>query len=95
MKTFQANLLVLGLSVTLFQGCVTAKRVKAFLWLNNSAIPSDVCTREPSLYDYGFYRKLNNGKLEFVSFCDKQANEFLAIHKTDFNNLMDEAYGKK
>lgn len=74
--------------------CVTAKRVKAHLWLNNSAIPSEICAREPSLYDYGFYRRLNGGKLEFVSFCEKKANEFLAMHKSDFNKLMNEAYGK-
>lgn len=74
---------------------MTASRIKAHIWLNNAAIPAEICAREPSLKDYGFYRILNSGELEFVSFCDSKAREFFAMYKTDYNKLMNEAYGKK
>lgn len=41
------------------------------------------------------YRKLNGGKFEFLSFCDKKSNEFLSMHKDDFERLMNEATGSQ
>jgi hypothetical protein len=52
-------------------------------------IPQEICDRNIELWSYGFYRKLNNGKIEFVSFCKKEAREWLAMNKEDFNKFMD------
>lgn len=58
------------------------------VWLNNG-MPQGVCEREPSLRDYGFYRRLNDGGYDFISFCDDRAKDWLAVHKDDFNRMMD------
>lgn len=69
---------------------MTRKKVNAYLWLNNSPIPQEICDREPDLNDYGFYRKLSNGKLEFVGFCEPLAKEFFAMYKTDLERLLND-----
>lgn len=66
-------------------------KVNAAIWLNNSPIPAEVCAREPTLKDYGFYRRLDTGQLEFISFCDPKSAEWLSMFTEDFNRLMDEA----
>jgi hypothetical protein len=71
-------------------GCISRKKIRAYIWLNNSPIPQEICAREPSLFDYGVYRKLNDGKLEFVSFCESKAKEFLSMHKSDFERILNE-----
>ncbi len=69
----------------------TRKEVNAKIWLNNSGGPAyaKLCLDKPELKDHGFYRKLNNGKLEFVSFCSPTAAKFLAVTEKDFNEMMD------
>jgi hypothetical protein len=66
----------------------TRKEVNAAIWLTNG-LPPDLCASVPELNDYGFYRKLNSGDFEFLSFCSPEALNFLGMHKTDFNRLMD------
>lgn len=81
--------LILSLGLT---GCkATRAKIDAAIWLNNAPIPPEVCASEPALYQYGFYRRLNNGKFEFISFCSPEANKWLAMYDQDFNKLMDEA----
>jgi hypothetical protein len=70
--------------------CVSKREINAAIWLNNTPIPQDICDRQIELWSYGFYRKLNNGKIEFVSFCKKEAREWLAMNKVDFNKFMDQ-----
>lgn len=67
----------------------TRAEIDAVIWLNNSPIPADVCAREPSLNDYGFYRRLNDGTFEFISFCHPDAHLWVAMHKDDFIKLLD------
>ena len=78
--------------------CKTAIReeIDATIWLNNSPLPATICEREPELKNYGFYRRLNSGQLEFMSFCRpctegvKDCAKFwLGIRDDDFNRLMD------
>ena len=78
----------------LMSGCVTRGEIEAAIWLNNG-VPKEVCDREPILRDHGFYRRLNDGKLEFVSFCDPQAVDWLSMHKTDYVRLLDATLPKK
>lgn len=59
------------------------------VWLNNG-ISAEICEREPSLRDHGFYRRLNDGRYEFISFCDERAKDWLGVHSTDFNRVLDE-----
>ena len=89
MKTIPAILWVLALFALICQAsCVTRKKVNAYLWLNNSPIPQEICEREPDLKDYGLYRKLNGGGFEFVSFCEVKARDFFSMYKTDFERLL-------
>ena len=78
------------LCMIVLSGCLTRAKIDAAIWLNNG-LPADLCEKEPELKDYGFYRKLDSGQLEFVAFCDPRAREWLSMHKDDFNKLMDEA----
>jgi hypothetical protein len=92
MKHTQVNLLALALLGLLFQtSCISRRKLNTYLWLNNSPIPKELCEREPDLKDYGFYRELNNGKYEFVTFCDPLAKEFFAIYKKDLETILNDA----
>lgn len=80
-----------AIALLFLTSCITRGKIDAAIWLNNGPLPEEICLREPALKDYGFYRRLNDGKLEFLSFCDPKAREWLAMHQEDFNKLMDEA----
>lgn len=72
--------------------CRSPKRaeITANIWLNNAPIPADLCAANKDLNKYGFYRRLNNDKFEFISFCDKSANRWVAMFENDFNNLLNQ-----
>ena len=72
-------------------GCntITRKQVDAAIWLNNAPIPADICEREPQLKQYGFYRKLDNGKIEFLSFCKPSAGQWVAVYGPQFYKFLD------
>jgi hypothetical protein len=65
------------------------------MWLTNAPVPVDVCEREPLLKDYGLFRKLNDGKLEFISICNPQIKHWLSIHEIDFKDLLDKYIPEK
>lgn len=69
-------------------GCVSKKEIKASIWLNNSPIPEEICLREPDLRNYGFYRRLDNGKIEFISWCNKEASHWLSIFDKDLERIL-------
>lgn len=82
------NVLPLLLILLLGTSCISKKKLIASIWLNNAPLPQSFC----ETYDgqqYGFYRRLNNGKFEFKSLCDMDANHWLAIHKDDFKEILD------
>jgi hypothetical protein len=69
---------------------VTRNRINAYLWLNNSPVPQEICDREPTLKDYGIYRRLNDGNFEFISICNIKMKNFLAMHKDDLSRILNE-----
>lgn len=89
------------LCLTCLAGCKpTREEIDATIWLNNSPLPEALCGDELStprseLWNYGFYRRLNDGRLEFISFCDPQAAKWLGIIDTDFKNLLDKYVPEK
>jgi hypothetical protein len=54
-----------------------------------------VCEREPVLKDHGFYRRLDGGKFEFISFCDPESKHWLSMYDRDFENLLDKTLPKE
>lgn len=66
-------------------GCVTKRRVNKYLWLNNFPLPPEACS---VTMEYGFYRKLNNGKFEFVSACSEESQDWVSMHKDDLAKLL-------
>ena len=72
------------------RGTPTRKQINATVWLNNAPLPKELCDLKPELQKYGFYRKLDSGSLEFISFCNPLATKWLSIHESDFNKLLDE-----
>lgn len=85
------KLLLLSL---LLSSCISREEVEAVIFLNNFHAMGPICERTPEIKQYGFYRKLNDGKLEFVSICNSTARNYLAVHKDDFNRLLDKALPK-
>jgi len=72
-----------------FQGCVSRQELNAAIWLNNAPLPDELCDASPLNRLYGFYRRLNDGKIEFVSFCNPDAADWISMHKDDFKRLLD------
>jgi len=90
------NFIILILISLFFVSCVTREQIQATIWLNNfNDSIQPICARDPELKNYGFYRKLNTGKIEFVSVCSLQAVHFVALPEKDFNNILDQALPKK
>jgi hypothetical protein len=56
----------------------------------NNFPPTELCARIPELNDYGFYRKLNDGKLEFISICSPEITHWLSVLDKDFNAILDQ-----
>ncbi len=85
------NKILIGIFLAIsLTGCLSRKEIQASIWLNNAPIPVELCEEKPELKQYGFYRRLNDGKLEFISFCDPSAHKWLAMYETDFNRILDE-----
>lgn len=74
-------------------GCISRKEIIASLFLNNGMSP-EMCGKDkasspnPVLWDYGFYRRLNAGGFEFISFCDSRSMEWVAVNKRDLENIL-------
>lgn len=87
------------ISLLFLSSCISREEVEAVIWLNNfndeSNSMAGVCERNPEIKQYGFYRKLNSGKLEFVSICNQTAINYLGVQKDDFNRLLDKALPKQ
>lgn len=73
---------------------MTRSEIRASLWLNNG-LPKDLCEREAALWDYGFYRRLDSGQLEFIPFCSSEVRRYFAIHEIDLNAILDETLPDK
>lgn len=69
--------------------CLTRKQVNAAAWLNNTDALLDLCIKVPELKDYGFYRRLDDGKIQFLSFCDPNAVRMIAFKDEDLNKILD------
>jgi len=89
--------MVLLLSMLSLTSCLVPKRseIDANIWLNNGPLPAELCAANPDLALFGFYRRLNDDRLEFVSFCNPASREWLAINDKDFNKLLDKYVPKK
>lgn len=74
--------------------CITRKQIEATIWRNNAPVPQDLCSRVPELRDYGLYRKLDSGKLEFISVCNPVMRQMLSIHEKDLQKILDELLPK-
>lgn len=73
------------LSTILLQGCLSRKDVLAEVWLE-SGIPASACT--PEVAKSGVYRKLNNGKYEFISYCNKNILNSVRFNGDKFYNVL-------
>lgn len=85
-------------------GCLTPSReeINATIWNNNFPLPADICSREPDLHQRGFFRRLDSGKLEFMSVCkactpeQKDCAQFWkSVHANDLDALMDKYIPKQ
>lgn len=87
-------MLALLLSTTLLAGCPNRKEIQAEVWLQ-TGVPSDLCVQLPELGEFGLYRKLNNEKYEFISYCKEESTKYIAINEKKFNDILDELLPEK
>jgi len=78
-------MLVLLLLTSLLLGCINRKEVLAEVWLE-SGIPAENCT--PKVAKSGVYRKLNNGKYEFISYCNPAITNSVRFNATKFYEVL-------
>lgn len=71
---------------------MTKNEVMTTIWLTNAPLPQEYCDQIPELKKYGFYRKLKDGKIEFVSYCKKESRAFIAIPESQFYELLERAF---
>lgn len=65
----------------LLTGCSTlAPKFSGSIWLHKP-IPSEFCTKE--LFEYGIYRRLNDGNYEWVAYCSPGISDYLSSYKDD------------
>lgn len=57
-------------------------------------LPSKLCAENPALKEYGIYRKLNNGKEEFVSFCKREIELYMVFYSKDVERVLDKYFEK-
>jgi hypothetical protein len=78
-----------------FAGCLTKKELDLYIYFNNSPLPEQFCevladgSKVGLGWGYGFYRRLNDGKLQFISFCHPDAKNWIAMHKDDYKKITD------
>lgn len=69
--------------ILLCTGCITlTPKFKGDVWLHDS-IPPELCMRYPDIQDFGIYRKLNDGSMEFIPYCDDEIKNYLSSHAKD------------
>jgi hypothetical protein len=66
----------------------TRSEIDSVFWLNNSNALLDACAESIDLRDVGFYRRLESGDFELVSFCNENAQDFLSIYKDDLEKIL-------
>lgn len=73
--------------------CITPKRkeIEATIWMNNTNAKEfkAICQREKGLWRIVFYRVLDSGQVEFLSFCNENSAMYFAISGKDFKDLLD------
>lgn len=75
----------------------TRKQVEAAIWSVNTPLPADACGVKPatctsastSLWCRGFYRFLNDGKLEFISFCAPESRDMKGVWGPQLKEMLD------
>ena len=80
----------------LIQGCKTLTRaeIDAITFHNNGPLPEHLCNTYPELWDYGFYRTIDSGGFEFLSWCNGNVTDYLTFKESDVNELIDETLPK-
>jgi hypothetical protein len=74
--------------------CPTRPQIEANFWLTD-VLPPELCAKEPLLQEYGFYRKLNNGKWEFISYCNPLISNWTSIYKDDLRRILNAFFRNK
>jgi hypothetical protein len=82
------------LLLTILPACPNRVEIRAHFF-DNTGIPEHVCAKYPELWEFGMFRKLNDGKYEFVSYCKPEAQLYLDIYKDDLNNMLDKYLPEK
>ena len=74
------------------QACQTPTRsqVDALTWLSNVPVPKELCDANPDIRAYGFYRRLESGRLEFWSICNPEMPPMVSMKGEEYRALLDQ-----
>jgi hypothetical protein len=67
---------------------VTRADIEAEAWLN-SGLPSDICSLNPELREFGLYRKLDDGRYEVIPYCAPQSRDYTAFRSDKLKEFLD------
>jgi len=70
----------------------TKSEVDALIWNTNFPIPQELCLN--GVRQYGFYRRLDDGRLEFWSGCNVEMPPMVCMKAEEYKALLDQ-YIKK
>lgn len=86
------NRLALLISFLALTGCPNRAEIRAHLWLE-SGIPKKICAAVPEVAKSGIYRKLNDGRYEFISYCNPEIAHYLSIQDAELNDILNRYIG--
>jgi hypothetical protein len=82
--------------VLLLTGCVTKKQIEAATWLNNfHVLEPELCYPNGPLYEVGFFRRLDDGRFQFIPICTPTGAKMLSVTPEDYKKLLDAALERK
>ncbi len=61
----------------------------------NLPVPADICEHAPELKLRGFYRRLNDGKLEFISICTPEVTQMNGVWGPHLREMLDKYLPEK
>jgi hypothetical protein len=89
------KILILFMMLAL-SGCVTRKQIEAATWVNNfNSLSPELCYPAGPLYRVGFFRRLDDGKFQFVSACSPTGAKMLSVTAEDYKKILDAALERK
>lgn len=78
------------MSMGVLSSCATRKKIDGIELYLIDKIDIRVCEREPSLKKLGIFRKVNDDKEIFISFCKPEIENFISVDAKDMEVILNQ-----